>query len=140
MSDEFDKKYPYVQEEHATGCDKMVCAYSLGGERCKADQALAIEIANATAKALGPGWLPKVTQNLGWHSKAISPCGRWKVHANVYKNKVEGYTAFLGEAGRGGGLWAEHGKTPLKAVENTRKKARAEVDYYRSILDMVENA
>ncbi len=137
----FDERNPYKKKEHALGCNKMVCAYHLGGAECIASKKRAIKIAAQTAKALGAGWMPKINQNLGWHPRAISPCGRWKVHPHIYGfGKIESYSAFLGEAGSGGGIWSGSGATPVEAVEIVRRLARTQIEYYASLLDMVTNA
>lgn len=71
------------------------------------------------AKTLGRGWTWKVWENLGWHYKAISPCGRIKVTSHN--------CAFLGDPGSSGGRWAEHGRTPKSAVRNVIAAAKKDL-------------
>lgn len=92
----------------------------------------AFEEANAHAEMLcvrmGPGWTPRVWENMGWHWSVISPCKRIKIHPNIYwkTGKIESYTAFLGEPGSGG-TWAEHGRTPHAAMRNVIRVGKADL-------------
>lgn len=90
-------------------------------------RASAEDAAAALAERLGPGWIPRVWENLGWHFAVTSTCGRWKVHKSGYGTNVF-YTAFLGEPDSPGGWWAEAGDTPELAIENTRRVAREQVE------------
>ena len=81
--------------------------------------------AELLAQTLGPGWTPKVWENLGWHYAVRSPCDRLSVHPSY----GAGFTAYLNEPGSGGGRWAEHGDTPQEAIDAT--VAAAVADYKR---------
>ncbi len=94
----------------------------------------AMQLATEVANSLGPDWEPHVWQNMGWHSKAVSKCGRWKVHPNVYPGDRTFYCAFLGKADSPGGYWAENGKTPQEAVKNTLQKAVDELNHISGFL------
>lgn len=74
--------------------------------------------AKALAKRLGAGWRTDVWENMGWHYRALSPCGRVKV-----SGERDSYLAFLGEPDSGGGRWAEHGPTPEDAIRAVVKAA-----------------
>jgi hypothetical protein len=99
----------------------------------------ATKAAQALAAQLGAGWTSEVWENLGWHYAAISPCGRWKIHASRAYNcdKPDSYTAFLGETDSPGGYWAETAATPEEAIKKTINVARAEVEHRASFLDLV---
>lgn len=84
-------------------------------------------------KRLGKGWTPEVWENLGWHFKAISSCGRIKVHCSTYSHpkqnhgkKYTSYIAFFGEVDSPGGYWAEHGDTPEEALKKVMRIAKNE--------------
>jgi hypothetical protein len=99
----------------------IFCAPACGVGCTHAAYLLAHERANALCASLdrtsGKGWKPHVWENLGWYYNAVSACGRIKVHPHHHGKSVD-YTAFLGEAGSGGGTWAEHGKTAAQSVRN----------------------
>jgi hypothetical protein len=117
----------------------IYCAPACGGGCTMAAFKRATTGADALAKHIGPGWTPRVWENLGWHYSAISPCGRWKVHPFIYKGKVEGYTAFLGEVG-GGGIWTGQGGTPQEAIAKTRAKAEDFVRRHTTFLDDIASS
>lgn len=103
----------------------IYCAPACGG-RCtwKAYQK-AVRAANALAKRLGPSWVTRVWENLGWHYGVIDRSGYWKVCPNIHyvdgKYVRVNYTAFFGlTTGVMSGTWAEHGRTPEKAIQATR--------------------
>src|SRR4051812_35218771 len=65
----------------------LYCSPACGG-RCtweehqaalRAAQSLATNLETLTGRR---GWKLVIWENLGWHSKAVSPCGRIKVHAH----------------------------------------------------------
>lgn len=96
----------------------------------------ATDYANQLAKELGSGWKPYIWENLGWHFRAVSDCRRWKVHGNVFSDGIISYTAFLSPAGDWGGIVADTGLTPQKAVSNTRAVAMARIKELTDLLDL----
>lgn len=87
----------------------------------------ASEVATEVARDLGNGWKPQVFENLGWHARVVSPCGRINVSLPTRLNDT-GYTAFLGpKSTQPGGKWAESGSTPGEAIENVLNAARADI-------------
>jgi hypothetical protein len=87
----------------------------------------AVDASNKVARDLGPGWNPVVTENLGWHARVTSPCGRISVHLPLLPHDTS-YLAFLGPKElQPGGKWAEHGRTPREAIENVLNAARADL-------------
>lgn len=102
----------------------VYCAPACGGGCTKKEHEQAQKRGRKLAKRLstkkvGLGkWTVQVWENLGWHFKAVSPCGRVKVTENRYQGKVTGYAAYLNEAGRTGGRWVGDGDTPAEALEN----------------------
>lgn len=109
---------------------EIFCSPACGGRCTKAAHDLAMKNAIELAARLGAQWKPVVSENLGWHYKVISPCGRIKVHPGT-----DGYTAFLSEPGCVGGRWAECGRTPAAAIMRTVEKARAEVAALQAIIE-----
>ena len=82
------------------------------------------EVANKVARDLGAEWKPDVFENLGWHARVVSPCGRINISLPTLPND-SGYTAFLGPKEiQPAGKWAEHGRTPRAAIENVLNAAR----------------
>ena len=107
------------------------CAPACGSRCTRAAYDRAEACAGLLARTLGPGWIPRVWENLGWHYSVRSPCGRLMVHPS----SVDGFTAFLGPVGGIGGRWAEHGDTPQKAIDATVAVAVAE---YNEIATMIK--
>ena len=87
--------------------------------------------AGELAKSLGPGWKPKVWENMGWHYKVVARGGTMKVHPSG--PKPYHYTAFLGEGD--GGRWAESAPTAKQAIEDTLEVAKADIEHLQGILD-----
>ncbi len=102
-------------------------------------QAFAKAVADAKelAKQLGDHWQGEVWENLGWHYKARSPCGRVTVYPFLICGKVKEYSAMVHEAG-GSGMPTflgepGRGKTPMKAYERVVanvKERVAEIQKY----------
>ena len=99
-------------------------------EKLNFEQDKTTALAKLLAQTLGPGWTTRVWENLGWHYAVRSPCGRLSVHPSF----GIGFTAFLNEPGKIGGKWAEHGDTPLEAIDATIKEAKQEYDKIGAIL------
>ncbi len=86
----------------------------------------------ALATRLGGDWTWKVWENLGWYHKAVSACGRIKVHPAP---GCGGFAAFLGEAGSPGGRWVEQGSTPQEAVDAVVAAGRETLDEVAALLE-----
>lgn len=107
---------------------KTYCSPACGGSCTQAAHDKAQREASKLAKRLGKGWKPRVWENLGWHYKAISPCGRIKVHTWKINGKDFGYHAFLGKPDFAGGRWASAmWETPQEAVEEVIRLAKEDV-------------
>ncbi len=111
----------------------IYCAPACGRGCTKAEFDAATEAAAELAKMLGPDWKPVVSENLGWHYRAISPCGRIKVHPPIVNDSS--YSAFLGEPESPGGHWVEDAMTPQHAVEKVIKTAKQRV---AAIMTLIE--
>ena len=109
------------------------CAPACGGRCTKEEFDQATQAAQELCRNLGPGWRPRVQENLGWHYAAISKCGRWKVHAHPATFGIS-YTAFLSADKSEGGQWAETAKTPKAAIAKTWKIARPTIELYAELL------
>lgn len=80
---------------------------------------------------LGRRWEGEAWENLGWHFKARSSCGRLEVSPACIGG---GFMAFLNEPGRGGGRWTGDGRSPRTAVVRCIVKAQRERDLIQRIL------
>lgn len=99
---------------------RIFCAPACGA-KCtwKAHQAAKRAAAKAAA-ALGPGWAPRVWENLGWHWSVNDVTGYVKVHP-----MGDGaFTAFVGEGL--GGRWTVDAPTVEGAVAAARARCREE--------------
>jgi hypothetical protein len=113
----------------------LYCAPACGRGCTLAEYKDALKRAETLAKRLGPGWTPRVHENLGWHSKVIDETGLWKVHVNQYYGmKKPTYLAFLGESDIGG-RWAESADTPEAAIDAVLTIARREFASLEKLLE-----
>lgn len=96
----------------------------------------ASEDAQALAERVGGGWKPEVWQNLGWHYKVVSPCGRVKIHPSSDGS----FTCFLSDDDGAGGIFVEHGSTPLAALKATLVRAYAERAKINALIAIGEGA
>lgn len=84
----------------------------------------AIDVANKVARDLGEGWKTDVFENLGWHARVVSPCGRLSIALPTLPDDVW-YTAFLGPKEiQPGGRWAATERTSREAIEAVLNAAR----------------
>lgn len=109
---------------------EIYCSSACGGGCTKAAYDTATENATNLSKRLGPDWKPIVFENLGWHYKVVSPCGRLKIY-----NTGNHYSAYLGEASSPGGLWVESAATPELAISKVVKTARNEIAKLQDIVE-----
>ena len=108
---------------------EIYCSSACGGG-CTIDSYLqAVENANHLCKELGPGWVPRVWENLGWHYSAKSANDQVEVHETRYTGGVH-YTAYAGEK-------ADNGDTPREAIENIRARLTRMRDKAQNDLDGV---
>lgn len=85
----------------------------------------AVSKAEGLVKSLGDGWQAHVHENLGWHSAAISKCGRIYVTNYGYRQ----YSAFLGTPHSHTGKWVGDGTTTKKAVQAVLLQLRKHIEY-----------
>lgn len=111
----------------------LYCSPACGGRCTWAAYQKAKKDANALARKLGKGWVPKVWENLGWWYKAQTEDGLMKVHPSTNHGTVCGYTAYFGE-GESGGTWASQEKTPEKALEDVLARAEKSARYILQLL------
>lgn len=112
-----------------------LCAKWCGRGCTKEERDRALRIARRLASQLGLGWHSDVWENLGWHARAVSACGRLKVHPNIYKGHSVTYTAFLGCPDFPGGRWTGRSKDPKAAVRQAVKAARRDLARIGAILE-----
>lgn len=110
------------------------CAEWCGRGCTKAEHDKAVRIARALVRQLGPGWRPRVWENLGWHSEAVSRCGRITVHQLQFPKGQVHHTAYLGEPGCGGGRWVESSSDPRVAVSSVIAAARRDLARIGAVL------
>ncbi len=101
------------------------CSLACGRGCTTVEHDRAEEIAGTLSIRLGIGWRGEVWENLGWHTKAVSTCGRIKVHPPHVGGLL--FTAYLGEAESAGGRWSASGVTPELAIKRVIAAARAEI-------------
>jgi hypothetical protein len=111
------------------------CAPACGGGCTVTMYNAAVLGSRELAKRLGAGWEPHVWENLGWHYKAISPCGRIKVHPYIIGCRAQSYSAFLGSPGVAGGRWVGDGGTPERAVRDVVRIAKRELRSLGAVLE-----
>ena len=99
--------------------------------------------ANAAAdelvELLGPGWKPRVWENMGWYYCAVSLDGHMKVHPGCNESRPTYYTAFFGDIAAGG-RWVENAKTPKAAIRKVLYLARSDRDEIQGCIDSYEKA
>jgi hypothetical protein len=118
----------------------IYCAPACGSGCTLAEYKDAVKRAETLAKRLGPGWTPRVHENLGWHSRAIDATGFWKISVSrEYRTKKLRYLAFLGENDIGG-RWAEGADTPEAAIDAVLAIARQEFAVLENLVRAGENA
>ena len=118
----------------------IYCAPACGGGCTVAAHDLAKTRAADLAQIMGEGWKPEVWENLGWHYKVVSPCGRWKIHPHHYGDRDRrcktSYTAFLSpESDSLGGRWAASADTPKAAMLAAWEEARPEIERMTRLAD-----
>lgn len=112
----------------------IYCARFCGFKCTKKAFDTATKKAAALAKRMGPGWVPRVWENAGWHYSVVDASGCWKVYGKNYGGDSY-YSAYLGPQG-GGGYWSASADTPEKAVKLVRKAAKPDLDLYRLIMEV----
>lgn len=92
----------------------------------------AVRDAARLAKECGPGYTPRVNENLGWHFSAThsSNC------CTVYRDGKY-YMAMIGPD-QPGGRWVGRGPTAKDAVADGVRRAKAELDGIKAVVDFVE--
>lgn len=105
---------------------KKYCSPACGGGCTWDAYQRAQRDAQKLAEHLGPTWIPKVWENLGWHYKAVSSNGKLKVHPSIWQGKITGYIAFLGE-GEFGGRWVVDYEDPREAVRVVIQTAKDDI-------------
>lgn len=101
---------------------KIYCSPWCGGKCTKAAHDGAVKRAKALAKRCGPGFKPRVWENLGWHYSAVSANGLLKVHPCG-----KSFTAYLGDKGAGG-RWAIVRPTPRAAIKAVRALVQDDIN------------
>lgn len=108
------------------------CSPACGGGCTKAAHDEATKQAAELAQQLGPGWSPRVWENLGWHFAVVSPCKRIEVF--FHEKSAPPYLAFLGEPNSHSGLWAEHGDTPELAIAQVVEAGKKSIAALQAII------
>jgi len=122
------------------------------GSKCKlAAHELAKERGETLRQRLGPGWVVRVWENMGWHYEVHTTCGCLRVsehwrrpHDNdTVVDKVaavlpEDYTVFLNTHGRSGGRWTAQSETPEEGIREVVAAMRVECDLLASVLLRLE--
>ncbi len=109
---------------------RIYCSSGCGRGCTAAENLAATGGAKQLAAELGEGWTSNVWENLGWHFKAVSACGRICVH----RYSDERCTAFLGPAGSGAGVFTATASTPRAAVTAVCRKALDGIEEIQALL------
>lgn len=129
----------------------IYCAPACGGGCTYTKFQLASTRAAALCERLGPGWREHVFENLGWHYKVKSLCGRIHVHEYWRTDKKPGlieriarmvpdhYTVFLNLDGGDGGQWTASADTPEEAIHLALAQAIDQRDAINEMLAGVDN-
>jgi hypothetical protein len=121
---------------------EIYCSPRCGLGCTRADYNKAHKDADALALRLGHGWTTNVWENLGWHFRVVSPCGRIEIGYNKGRGRGAGsYSAGFGAPDGHGRNWWKEGKTPEAAIKNVARVAVAELHGIGAvILDMPSQA
>lgn len=103
----------------------LYCSPGCGLPCTWADFKRAARGAAALAEHLGPGWKPRVWENLGWHFEAVLGEGHLNVSPSL-RGRSRRYTAYLSRTPGPGGHWVEHRSTARAAVRAVIDQAEAE--------------
>lgn len=116
----------------------IYCAPACGNGCTLDEYRQARKNAKTLAASLGPKWIPRVHENLGWHYSALSPCGRLYVTPSFYASPGESatisYHAFLGEPFSYSGTWCGSGQTAKAAVRNVIFISKHELTRIKALL------
>jgi len=100
------------------------CAAWCGRGCTEAEYRAAVDRAAAIALELGPGWVPEIWENMGWHAAAVSACRRVRVYDHVRRDGPTTYSALIGPPNEGGGKWSGGGERPQLAVADAIAQIR----------------
>lgn len=127
----------------------IYCSPACGGGCTKSAYDLAVGLADNLARRLGNGFVPRVTENLGWHYGCTLEAGddydgesrMVYVSANHHYGKGPSWTAFVGTGHCGmclsdGSSATAHSDTgPMEAVREVIANVRRERDRMQGFLD-----
>lgn len=115
---------------------KIYCAPACGSNCTFAAFSKATELASKLCAKLGPEWEPRITENMGWHYRAVALGGL--VVVNPCEDEY--YAAYCssgdGVCMESGFISGYHGD-PRKAVDELIEKITAQHDRLHSILRTV---
>lgn len=108
------------------------------GYDCTHDDYLLADIkAERLARRCGPGFVPHVWENLGWHHAAVSKNNHVKVHP--YKGQP-GYTIFFGNPQSSGGDFTSQGSNLKEALVVGLNEAKKRRDVLVGVASEIEKA
>jgi hypothetical protein len=124
------KKTPLSWKPLARG--NRYCAPACGRGCTRAEFQLAHRRGVQLADSLGDGWSHLVWENLGWHYKAVSPCGRIAVYPSPLRPTLpqDPYTAYLGD-----GRFSAIASEPAEAIKQVILLGRAAEYDLRKLMD-----
>lgn len=93
----------------------------------------ALERARHLAGACGPGYEPRVWDNLSWHYAAERRRGNLRINVHEYGPVV--FTAFASTRGSVDGEWTATSDTPAKAIRGVVEQVRARRDTLTAFVD-----
>lgn len=117
----------YVTTETKRKGERFCCPGC--GRGCTWDEYLrAVKAAKKLIDRLGPGWVARVWDNLGWHYSAELAEARLSVSVYTHKRETTYHVLMHYEADAGGGVWHASAPTPEAAIQLTLESAQKELD------------
>lgn len=109
---------------------KTFCSPGCGHGCTKHEHRHVTREANQLARMMGPGWKPRVHENMGWHFYVESPCKRMQLSVKDY-SRSRHYTVYLNPPVIGHGNFVGQGTSPKAAIKNAVNQAMAK----KAVLD-----
>lgn len=113
------------------------CSPACGMGCTRFDRDRAEVSASALAQQLGPGWAPRVWENLGWHFEATAADGQFAVVVRISGGRPV-FSATLSRAGGAGQWFASSPESPRAAVRAVALALHAEIGSLSVLERLVE--
>lgn len=114
------------------------CSPACGSSCTRAAYERANAEAAALAQRLGPRFVPRVWENMGWHWAAWTRCKRICVHPPHGAGETCPFSAFINVNSGPGGEFVGHGGSPETAIRDAFRQAAERRDQLNSLLAVAE--